>query len=165
MLIEVERPGRQSKWLRIRHRSYHANRPIHWNVEIEGCPECLLEIIWHREPLIVQDICRQHDTNHPNLLSGDLPVRGSRFKGCSRCIDSIFTAWAELAKKKPIQFKGGRMSTAKKKTLPKKSVRRQRAPSPHAIQLSVRKTMARIGPGIMKDYEASKSAGCNQRVR
>ncbi len=106
--IKVKRPGRQSRWLQNRHRDWHANRPWGWNVSVEGCQECLLEIIWKQNPEFVLGICRFHYRFHPNILPNEYHLATHQvgkdkvvfgwFKACSHCLDLVFVAWALLAK-------------------------------------------------------------------
>lgn len=101
MVIKVKSPSQHSIWLQVRHRDHHANRPLAWKVQVRGCEECLVELIWWGHQEIVKAVCKEHYLNHPNLLPVYYPTRtrptilGKRvtaggFNACSRCIDLIF---------------------------------------------------------------------------
>lgn len=100
MLIKVERPqGDSQDGLTQRHGDWHYNRPQGWDVLVDGCQECLLEIIWKQDRELIERICSFHDQVHHNLLKNEYHLAfGGWFKACSRCIDTIFIAWTAIQK-------------------------------------------------------------------
>lgn len=110
MIVKVERPGRKSQWLRQRHRELHdKRRPQGFYVAVEGCEECLLEIIWKQNSELVLGVCSFHDKFHPNILKREYRLSTHKignqtvfgwFKACSHCIDILFVTWAVLGNKR-----------------------------------------------------------------
>lgn len=102
-MLDFGSSSKHSKWLRERHKRAHASRPLAFRVEIKGCEECLVEIIWWRYEEIIKAVTKEHRINHPNLLTHDYwtrtrphydgSVTAGGFKACSRCIDLIFIGW------------------------------------------------------------------------
>lgn len=95
MKVKILKSRYQPKWLRERHKNWHANRPRAFFVKVEGCQECLLEIIWKQNRDVVLRICEFHDQVNPNLLKNEYHLAfGGWFKACSHCIDTVFIAWS-----------------------------------------------------------------------
>lgn len=107
--LKVVNPEQQPRWLQARHQEWHANRPKAWDIKVEGCQECLLELIWKQKREIILGVSRFHDQLHPNILKNEYHMATHAigpnekifgwFKSCSHCIDIIFIAWTVNGKR------------------------------------------------------------------
>ncbi len=85
-------------WMLERHEKLHANRPQSWEIEIDGCQECLLDLIGNLASAVVVSISKQHYILHKNLLASEHYINNGRANLCSRCVDILFAIWPGLEK-------------------------------------------------------------------